>query len=200
MSRRKAAHDRKTEIISALLVLADRIGPDRLTTAEIARDVGVTQAAIFRHFPTKAELWVAVGEWISDRLRQAWSTALNSGREPEDRLRGLIIAQLAQIEDCPAIPSILFSRELNVDNPDLRECFHDLMLIFQGHLVTNLEAMRAAGKIRHDLTSGDGAIFLTSLVQGLAIRWGLDSRRFALVDEGSRLLDRQLRLFQPGGG
>lgn len=199
MLSRKPAEDRKTDIVSALLVLADRIGPDRLTTSDIAREVGVTQAAIFRHFPTKAELWSEVGARISNRLRHAWDIALKTGPDPEDRLRAMIVAQLTQIEECPAIPSILFSRELNVDNPDLRETFRELMLAFQGHLVANLEAMRSAGKIRRDLLPADGAVFLISLVQGLAIRWGLGARSFSLVDEGSRLLDRQLRLFQPEG-
>ena len=59
MLQRKPAEDRKTDIVEALLRLADQIGPDRLTTNDIAREVGVTQAAIFRHFPTKAELWSA---------------------------------------------------------------------------------------------------------------------------------------------
>lgn len=199
MLSRKPAEDRKTDIVSALLVLADRIGPDRLTTSDIAREVGVTQAAIFRHFPTKADLWIEVGERISNRLRHAWDNALKAGHEPEDRLRALIVAQLTQIEECPAIPSILFSRELNIDNPDLRETFRGLMLAFQGHLVANLEAMRSAGKIRRDLLPEDGAVLLTSLVQGLAIRWGLGARSFSLVEEGSRLLDRQLRLFQLEG-
>ena len=71
MSTRKPAEDRKAEMIEALLVIADRIGPDRLTTNDIARAVGVTQAAIFRHFPTKAELWSATGEVIAERLGEA---------------------------------------------------------------------------------------------------------------------------------
>ena len=52
MPRRKPAEDRKAEIVATLLALADQIGPDRLTTNDIAREVGLTQAAIFRHFPT----------------------------------------------------------------------------------------------------------------------------------------------------
>ena len=72
MLRRKPAEDRKADIVAAVLVLADRIGPDRLTTNDIAHEVGVTQAAIFRHFPTKAELWTAVGDAIADRLEKAW--------------------------------------------------------------------------------------------------------------------------------
>ena len=76
MKRRMPAEDRKAEIVAALLHLADRIGPDRLTTTDIARAVGVTQAAIFRHFPTKADLWTTVGEVIAGRLEAAWQDAL----------------------------------------------------------------------------------------------------------------------------
>src|SRR3989338_10926606 len=85
MLQRKPAEDRKTDIVEALLRLADQIGPDRLTTNDIAREVGVTQAAIFRHFPTKAELWSAVGEGIAVRLAEAWQQALGANTTPKKR-------------------------------------------------------------------------------------------------------------------
>ena len=96
MLRRKSAEDRKTEIIAAVLDLADRIGPDRLTTNDVAQEVGVTQAAIFRHFPTKAELWTAVGEAIADRLETAWKQAVDSNESPQSRLRALIAASCSK--------------------------------------------------------------------------------------------------------
>lgn len=195
MLRRKPAGDRKTEIIEALLGLADRIGPDRLTTNDIAREVGVTQAAIFRHFPTKAELWSGAGEVIAGRLQDAWAAALAGPSSPQDRLRALIAAQLRQIETCPALPAILHSRELNVDNADLRERFRSLLMRYQGHLVASLEDMIADGSIAADIRPADAAVLLTSLVQGIAIRWSLGSRGFALQEEGLRLLDVQLTLF-----
>ena len=37
-------------------------------------------------------------------------------------------------------------------------------------------------------------MLLTSLVQGMAIRWSLGARNFSLIGEGMRLLDVQLRL------
>ena len=195
MLNRKSAEDRKTEIIEALLGLADRIGPDRLTTNDIAREVGVTQAAFFRHFPTKAELWSGAGELIAGRLEIAWAAALATPSKPEKRLRALIAVQLNQIENCPALPSILHSRELNVDNADLRERFRSLLMRYQGHLVANLEGMIADGSMAPNIRPADAAVLLTSLVQGLAIRWSLGSRGFALKDEGLRLLDVQLALF-----
>lgn len=45
---------------------------------------------------------------------------------PKDRLRALIATQLRQIETTPALPAILHSRELNVDNAILREKFRGL--------------------------------------------------------------------------
>lgn len=195
MLQRKPAEDRKTDIVEALLRLADQIGPDRLTTNDVAREVGVTQAAIFRHFSTKAELWSAVGEVIASRLAEAWQQALAANTTPKDRLRALIAAQLRQIETTPALPAILHSRELNVDNAILRDRFRGLLMQYQAHLVANIQGMIADGTINPDVKPQDAAVLLTSLVQGIAIRWSLGSRGFALQAEGLRLLDVQLALF-----
>lgn len=197
MQSRKPAEDRKVEIIEALLVLADRIGPDRLTTNDIARSVGVTQAAIFRHFPTKAELWSATGEVIAARLGNAWHQAIAQSGTPKARLRALIAAQLHQIEQAPALPVILHSRELDMDNPALRHRFRHLLAQYQAHLVDTLSAMIRDGTIRPGIASEDAAILLTSLVQGMAIRWSLGARGFNLPEEGLRLLEVQLALMAP---
>ena len=135
MSSRKPAVDRKAEIVDACLVLADRLGPDRMTTNHVAHAVGVTQAAIFRHFPTKQALWLAVAETISDRLAAAWNQAVAIDAPPEARLKALLRAQFDQISATPALPAILFSRELNIDNPELRETIHRRLLAFQAHIM-----------------------------------------------------------------
>lgn len=195
MRNRKPAEDRKADIVEALLCLADRIGPDRLTTNDVAREVGVTQAAIFRHFPTKADLWSAVGEVIAQRLQEAWDQAIATNATPADRLRSLIATQLRQIEAYPALPVILHSRELNVDNAILRDRFRGILVQYQTHLVAALDGMIADESISRHLDPADAAVLLTSLVQGMAIRWSLGSRGFELEAEGLRLLDVQLALF-----
>lgn len=198
MQTRKPAPQRKTEIVAAVLRLADQIGPDRLTTNDVARAVGITQAAVFRHFPSKAALWLAAGEAIAHDMTAAWDAALaTGGPSAQARLAGLIAAQLGQIAANPALPTILHSRELNVENPALRDLVQSLMLRFQGHLTDALAEMSRHGQLAPGLRAGDAAVFLISLVQGLAIRWSLGARNFDLVDEGMRLLDVQLGLLAP---
>ncbi|EEW23776.1 transcriptional regulator, TetR family [Rhodobacter ferrooxidans] len=192
---RKSADLRKSEIIACALTLADRLGPDRVTTGAVAQAVGVTQAAIFRHFPSKAALWQAIAALVSERLAQAWDAALAQADTPLGRVTALVSAQLAQIEAMPAMPMLLFSRELNVKNAELRAMFRGRLAAFHGHLLVQIRDGQAAGLIRADLAPQDGAVLLTSLVQGLAIRWALGARDFPLAAEGRRLLAAQLALF-----
>ena len=198
MSGRQSAEERKAQIVAEVLRLADEIGPDRLSTTDVARAVGVSQPAIFRHFPTKDALWLAVAEAIADRLQRAWAEAGATG--PHARLKALIGAQLSAISETPALPSILFSRELQVDNQALRDVFRGLLGAFQGRLVAVIRDLQAAGDLKHDVSPEDVAILLTSLVQGVAIRWTLGARGFALVPEGFRLFDVQMELLRAKEG
>lgn len=195
MPARKPADERKVEIVTTMLRLADELGPDRLTTQTVADAVGLTQPAIFRHFPTKQALWHAVAEAISDRLTGAWAEVLDATSDPLGRIEGLVLVQLRQIKVMPAIPSILFSRELQAENDALRHSVLSLMTELVATLTRELAEGQRTGAFRSDLEAEDGAYLLVSLVQGLAIRWTLGDRRFDLETEGRRLLTAQLRLF-----
>ncbi|MDV7269528.1 TetR/AcrR family transcriptional regulator [Thioclava sp. A2] len=195
MAKRMSAENRKAKIISAVLALADEIGPDRLTTNDVAHRVGITQPAIFRHFPTKADLWLAVAADVSARLHAEWEAVAAAQPDPQARLRALVEAQFRVIHASPALPLILHSRELNVENPGLRDAVQGVMHAYQAHLVATLSALRDVGALRADLPVEDAAVLLISLVQGMAIRWSLGGRRVDLLPEGMRLFDQQLRLF-----
>lgn len=196
MSARKSADSRKAEIVIAMLRLADELGPDRLTTNEVAEAVGLTQPGVFRHFPTKQDIWSAVASHISETMTEAWQNVLQSEVSPKDRLTALIQVQLRLITANPAIPAILNSRELHAENAALRAQFLDLMARFQRLLVDALSEGQAQRVFRPDIAPSDAAILLISLVQGLAIRWSLGQRKFSLEVEGGRLLASQIELFQ----
>jgi hypothetical protein len=109
------------------------------------------------------------------------------------------LAQLRQIESTPAIPSILTSRELNADNAALRARFAELLSRFQGHLVTALQELVTEGLLNKETKAKDAAVLVTSLIQGVAIRWSLGSRGFTLSAEGLRLFDVLLGLLLTQG-
>lgn len=197
MPRRKSAENRKAEIVSKVLALAFEIGPDRLSANQVAQALGLTQPAIFRHFPTKGALWMAVAEELATELRWRWDAAEADATDTEHHLRSLIAAQLTAIREIPALPSILFSRELTVDNPDLRAVFAELLAAFQSRLAATFARLQASGRVTRGVAAEDAGVLFTSLVQGVAIRWTLGARSFPLVEEGTRLFDVQMALLRP---
>ena len=92
-----------------------------------------------------------------------------------------------------------------VENDGLRLAFRGRLAAFQALLQEVIAAGQHAGDFRADVATADAAVLVTALVQGVAIRWSLGARGFALPDEGLRLLDVQMQLLaakapKPAGG
>jgi len=193
--KRKSAAERKEEIIDATLRLAGEIGPDRLTTENLAREIGISQPGIFRHFPTKSAIWDAVGRHIGTLLKTKMALTQRPGSLPIDNLKSFVIGHLTFIETTPAIPAILFSRELHAENDQLRSFFASLIASRHRHFSELIQAEIAAGRFNQSLDADDAAYLILALIQGLAMRWSLNNRNFDLPAEGQRLLDLQIEGF-----
>ena len=193
---RKSAEERKAEIVDAAIRLAADIGPDRLTTERLAQEVGISQPGIFRHFPTKADIWKAVAQRIGQLFQSNASSADHGEGHPQDRLSKMVGDHLDFIRKTPAVPAILFSRELHAENDDLRAFFAGMMTKRQQKFSEQISNCISLGAFDPDLDINDAASLVLALIQGLAMRWSLNTRSFDLVEEGNRLFEIQLAGFQ----
>jgi AcrR family transcriptional regulator len=192
---RKPAFERKAEIIETAIGLADKVGPDRITTEMIAKSIGVTQATVFRHFPKKEDIWNGVATHLTGRMREAWGKIGDDQSDPVAKLEAVVLGHLGLIRQMPALPAILLSRELHAENAPLRKILLGTMGGFQHKLAGLIEEAIAAGAFRRDLAASDAALLLIGLVQSLAMRWSLSGRSDDLLATGKRLLAVQLAGF-----
>ena len=199
---RKPAPERKAEIIETAIGLADKVGPDRITTEMIARKIGVTQATVFHHFPKKEDIWNGVGMLLTGRIREAWERLGGDRGDAVTRLEAVVLGHLGLIRQMPALPIILMSRELHVENAPLRRTLLGAMGGLQQRLKGLIEEAIAAGTFRKDLDPHDAALLLIGLIQFVALHWSLTGRADDLVATGKRLLAVQLAGFYaaPNGG
>ena len=103
---------------------------------------------------------------------------------------------MAFIVATPAIPAILFSRELHSENEKLRSFFAGLIKKRHQKFSRLIAAEIESGLFKKSLNADDAAYLILVLIQGLAMRWSLNNRDFDLVEEGRRLLDLQLEGFK----
>jgi AcrR family transcriptional regulator len=195
MRQRKSAAERKAEIVVAALSLVDKGGPSAVTTTAIADLVGISQAAVFRHFPRKDDILLGAVDWIAGNLLPPIRAAAERPGDPLERLRAVVDTLLAIVTETPVMPALLFSRELHNENAALRAAVFERIVRAHDLLAGLLDDGRSRGIFRAGLDVDRGAFMIIGLLQGLLVRWSLSGRSIVLRDEGNAMFDMLLHGF-----
>ena len=59
---------RRQEILESLVKMLEESPGARITTAKLAAEVGVSEAALYRHFPSKTKMFEGLIEFIEDAI------------------------------------------------------------------------------------------------------------------------------------
>ena len=154
---RKTAQKRKAEIQQAVLRLAFDVGPDRVTTGMIADQLSLTQPAIYKHFPCKDEIWIAVADQLAKRIADNIARSRKAAFPPDVRLRMLVMDHLCLVQEFPALPEIMVRRDAQDSQATLRMRMQRSMASFRKALIANVSAAAKEGIFRADIDAGDAA-------------------------------------------
>jgi AcrR family transcriptional regulator len=122
--RRRISGDERRESILQLTsrAFAER-GYDGVRTAELAESAGVSEALIYQHFRTKAELYRAAVDRSADIFGERLGPAIAPGPPVEERLQRGFDAFLSFVAEPGNAWTVL---TLNVSDPELRDYQREL--------------------------------------------------------------------------
>jgi AcrR family transcriptional regulator len=183
---RLGADARREEIIRVTLELAAKQGVDDVTTQDMAQAMGVTQGAVFRHFPSKNAIWLAVMQWVRDRLMTVLSRAAAQGHDPLDALQRMFFAHIDFIAGHPAIPRVLISEHLHGRSTALRQLVTEIMLGYEAKIAGLLADAQAQGLARADLDAHAAATLYIGMIQGLVLQTSILRGQRTLAAEAAR--------------
>ncbi|EJA7360268.1 nucleoid occlusion factor SlmA [Vibrio alginolyticus] len=119
--------NRREEILQALAeMLESTDGASRITTAKLAKQVGVSEAALYRHFPSKARMFEGLIEFIEEALMTRINRILDDEKDTLERIRMVMHLILAFSERNPGLTRILSGHALMFENERLRERINQL--------------------------------------------------------------------------
>ena len=98
---------RKDEILQALAHLLEESQTDRITTAKLAKKVGVSEAALYRHFPSKARMFENLIEFIEHSILTRINRILDEEKDTAKRLKSILHLVLLFCQKNPGISRIL---------------------------------------------------------------------------------------------
>jgi len=98
---------RRQQILEALAHMLEASPGERITTAGLAREVGVSEAALYRHFPSKSKMFEGLIEFIEETLFTRINIILNEERNAAPRCEKMLSLLLAFAERNPGITRIM---------------------------------------------------------------------------------------------
>jgi len=119
--KKSAKRNRREEILQALAqMLESSDGSQRITTAKLAANVGVSEAALYRHFPSKTRMFDSLIEFIEDSLITRINLILQDEKEAIPRLRLILQLILGFGERNPGLSRILTGHALMFEQDRLQ--------------------------------------------------------------------------------
>ncbi|AIM24185.1 nucleoid occlusion factor SlmA [Serratia sp. OLHL2] len=113
--------NRREEILQALAqMLESSDGSQRITTAKLAANVGVSEAALYRHFPSKTRMFDSLIEFIEDSLITRINLILQDEKETFSRLRLILLLILGFAERNPGLTRIMTGHALMFEQDRLQ--------------------------------------------------------------------------------
>src|SRR3546814_5506264 len=107
-SRHLPADERRAATVEAVVDLAAEQNPSDITTTAIAQRMGLTQGALFRHFPSKDAILQAVMSWVTERLLARVDKAAEEAASPAAALEAVFMTHIDFVSDHPGVPRMLF--------------------------------------------------------------------------------------------
>ena len=184
--RRLSTEERQGEIIRVAVELAAEKGVDSVTTQDMADAMQLTQGAIFRHFSTKDDIWVAVMQWIRERLMKVLDKAASDASDPLDAIERMFFAHIAFIGKHPAIPRLLFSELLHKKNSKLRQLIQEIISGYEAKIAGLLESAKSQSLAPIDLDSKSAAVLYIGMIQGLVIQASIFGGKRTLQQEAEK--------------
>jgi AcrR family transcriptional regulator len=180
---------RRHQIVETVLELVAAQGAEAVSFQLVADAIGVTQPAVFRHFPTKEAMWLAVMDWLEEQLVAIYSTADDDPGPPALVVLGrMFLGHVRLIERYPALAKLVFSDHLRLQYPSLQARFGRIHKAYGTRLQALLDRAKAEGAVRGSLSSTHAARMFLSLIQGLGFQFAIARLPIALVPEAERVI------------
>ena len=163
---------RQQEILDASLKVIDRDGVKRFTMKNVAQEIGVTDAALYKHFPDKGAILGALASLFkASTLDQLEAIRQNSQLDALGKLQAFIQGRARQFEENRALTVTLFSEELFRDMASVWSLNNDTMESHAQQLLAIVREGQAAGCLRNDLPPQHVVMLLTGPIRLLVTGW-----------------------------
>jgi TetR/AcrR family transcriptional regulator len=119
--KRPKPGERRIQILQALAAMLELPGAERVTTAALAARLQVSEAALYRHFASKAQMFEGLIEFIETSVFSLLNQITDGPHPPLDKARRMITVLLQFAERNPGMARVMVGDALVFENDRLHQ-------------------------------------------------------------------------------
>jgi TetR/AcrR family transcriptional regulator len=164
MSNKKI--DRRTQILQALALMLESSPGARITTAALAKQVGVSEAALYRHFPSKAKMFEGLIEFIEESLFTRINRIIQEENDVQDKVKYILQLTLGFADQNPGMCRLLTGDALAGETERLRKRISQIFDRIETQIKQILREAELKQGLRTSINVTDSANLLVATVEG----------------------------------
>ncbi len=180
---------RQIEITEVALELINEKGIQGLTIKNLAKKIGITEPAIYRHYDSKIDILIAVLDLFKQNTEQLFERELQNGNNAIDKIEHLFTQHFTTLSATPSLVSVIFSEEIFRNEPVLIDKISEVIDKNDKILTTIIVNGQKSGEIRTDIEAKYLSTIIIGTLRLFVKKWQFSAFSYNLPKEGKKLID-----------
>ena len=158
---------RQLDIMQSLAKMLQAKGPVKVTTASLANECGITEAAIYRHFPSKKKIYEGLVDFCEQSLFDLIGDINSSKDDHLKKVLKIMILLVSFSEKNPGLARLLTREAFSIDEASLDDRIKQMFSKIELQIKQNLQKYEQQTKKKLALPSASSANLLLAFVEGV---------------------------------
>ena len=158
---------RQLDIMQNLAKMLQAKGPVKVTTASLASKCGITEAAIYRHFPSKRKIYEGLVDFCEQSLFDLIGDINSSKEDHLKKVSNIMVLLVSFSEKNPGLARLLTREAFSVDEAPLDNRIKQMFSKIELQIKQNLQKYEQETKKKLALPSASSANLLLAFVEGV---------------------------------
>lgn len=191
--------DRQNQIIEHALQLIAERGIEKLTYRNLARTLGISEPAFYRHFGSKTEILLGILAYFEGVRRRLFADIQTRAADCLGAVEAVLTSHLHLFQAKPALTTLLFPEEIRQGRKELEEKVRETMSFGHQRIAALVREGIRRGEIRSDLDPEQVALIVSGSLRLVASQWRLNGYSGDLRQHGRRLWRNLSAMLRPAG-
>lgn len=188
--------NRQQEIIAAAGKILTQSGVRGLTIKNLAKEMGFSEAAIYRHFGSKEKIIVAMLEYIANGMDERYTIAMAGEASPVEKFETLFKNQFSFFSHNPHFAVAVFSDGLMEESENINQAIRKIMAVKIKHLKPVIEAGHQLDVFTNTISTGDLIHIVMGSIRLQMYKWRVANFEFDIVEKGNQIIESLLKIIK----